>query len=203
MSTLADRVWYAIHCLAREPDGSAPTYLEIEHRGHLPNSFFSKMVRGNRPSPSPKTMANLALALHVDILWLSTGEGHAPRLTGELPPRPGAASVPAWKPDVCQTQLRPTELAEPQRFQHGFEARDRAAKFAAEDGISRFAINRVLSYEYPSNVDPSKLSAADWLDRMREADREIKRVPCRARVDGQAHLVPFCGGHKRQRTSSG
>ena len=174
MSILADRVWYAIHCLARQPDGSAPTYLDLEHRAGLPNAFFSKMVRGNRPAPSPKTMACLAVVLGVDLLWLSTGDGLAPSLTGELPPRPGASAVPAWKPDHCRCPPSLPSHVNPEP--PSLPARNRAAIFAAEDGVSQVAIQRVLAYQYPYGADPSKLTASEWLDRMREADREILAV---------------------------
>ena len=98
MSTLADRVWYAIHCLRRNADGSVPKYVSIERKVGLPNAFLSKMVRGKRPEPSAASMVALASVLDVDLQWLVSGIGNAPSLSGPLPPRPGYEMIAAWEP---------------------------------------------------------------------------------------------------------
>ena len=107
MSSLADRVWYAIHCLPRGDGGSPPAFLDIEERAKLPNALLSKMVRGKRKAPSAKTMACLAEALCVDANWLIFGTGAAPTLTGELRPRPGSEDVPAWRPGSAMLVHQP------------------------------------------------------------------------------------------------
>ena len=98
MSTLADRVWYAIHCLPRGEGGKVPTYVSIEQAGGLDNAVLSKIVRGKKMEPRSRTMEALAQALHVERAWLEHGAGQHPTLTGPLPPRPGSGAANAWRP---------------------------------------------------------------------------------------------------------
>lgn len=98
-ATLADRVWYAIHCMPRnEVDGAPPDYKAIEGMAGLSNATVSKIVRGLRPKPAGQTVQSLAKVLGVTPTWLLSGSGEAPELTGPIPPRPGAEDVEPWHP---------------------------------------------------------------------------------------------------------
>ena len=98
MSTIADRVWYAIHCLPRDEHGRAPEMRTLEKKIGLSNGVISTTVRGKRRDHTYRTRSKMADVLGVDMNWLETGKGVAPLLTGALPPRPGTESVAAWLP---------------------------------------------------------------------------------------------------------
>ena len=98
MSTLADRVWFAIHCLPRDDNGAAPKMSSIEKSSGLSNGVLSTTVREKRREHRSSTSAKMAKGLRVDREWLETGEGVAPVLTGPLPPRPGYEMIAAWEP---------------------------------------------------------------------------------------------------------
>ena len=87
MLTLADRIWYALHCMPRSPEGEPPTYVDIETAANLSNGTMSKLIRGVREGASLATAARLAKALNVSLGWLQSGDGDAPTPTGIVPPR--------------------------------------------------------------------------------------------------------------------
>lgn len=104
MATLGDRVWYALHCLPRDGRGKAPDFKAIEKSAGVSNATVSKIVNGERKEPKARTLTALAKALGVEKAWLEHEVGDAPDLTGELPPRPGAEDVEAWRPSFMVTK---------------------------------------------------------------------------------------------------
>ena len=105
---LADRVWYAIHCLPRNAEGKPPTYKDLEKAFDLPHAVLSKTVLGDRKEYLRATMKKMALVFLPgfapgtepnDVLdWLEAGGKGGPRRTGVVPPRPGRA----W---ICHGEL--------------------------------------------------------------------------------------------------
>ena len=98
MSTLADRVWYALHCLPRDSKDRPPDMRTVERSAGLSNGTLSTTVRGIKTEPRSATYAKLAKVLCVDRDWLENGIGSPPALTGPLPPRPGYEIKAAWEP---------------------------------------------------------------------------------------------------------
>jgi transcriptional regulator with XRE-family HTH domain len=94
LPTLADRAWYAYHCLPRDRNGKPPTFKELEAAEQLPYSTLSHVMSGRRSQQRHETFAKIARALRVTEAWLR-GEAaeHGPTLTGEWPPRPGTGGV--------------------------------------------------------------------------------------------------------------
>lgn len=101
--TFADRVWYAIHCLPRDPSGKPPSERSIERAHKLPHGFLSKIARGDRKgvAVSFDVMERLAKALRCSAHWIQNGGDTDLTLSGFLPPRPHqkwkrCADVAGW-----------------------------------------------------------------------------------------------------------
>lgn len=90
-TTAADRAWLAYHCLPRDEKGRLPALTALEKTVKLGRGTLSRFFSGER-IPTPKNLEKAAAALQVPSAWLAFGEGHAPRLTGPLPPRPGTTT---------------------------------------------------------------------------------------------------------------
>lgn len=84
LDTLAERVWYAWHCLPRAAYGKPPSWRGLEHDHSLPPGVFSALMAGHRHSVEVATGLRMAAALRVGVAWLLFGEGEAPKLTGAL-----------------------------------------------------------------------------------------------------------------------
>lgn len=74
LHTLAQRVWFAWHCLPRGKDMAPPSWRRLEMAEQLPNGVFSKILSGHRQTVEAQTFRKLARALQVPFLWLLSGE---------------------------------------------------------------------------------------------------------------------------------
>jgi len=94
LSTLADRVWYAIHCLPRDADTKKPpSWRSLEVENGIALATISKIVRGTASKHQHTTVVLLAKALRVTPDWLyNGGDDDAPTPTGMVPPREVAKS---------------------------------------------------------------------------------------------------------------
>ena len=109
--TLAERAWYALHCLKRDAEGEPPPLSDLEVSVGLPYSTLSPIMRGTRSNHQWSTFTKIALALNCSEDWLRGKPGAiAPTLTGILPPRPGTkwmrhGDVPGWEGSVQLAML--------------------------------------------------------------------------------------------------
>jgi hypothetical protein len=84
---LADRAWYAWHCLPRR-NGKPPTRDWLEERHKLPQGVLSKIMKGKRNSLREATLKRIAVALNAKPEWLGQGRGPAPQADHLVPARP-------------------------------------------------------------------------------------------------------------------
>lgn len=110
LPTLADRVWFAYHCLPRDAQGDSPSYVALERPWKLPNGTFSRLVTGAREEVRGKTLGRISKALDVPVEWLLNGGDDGPVPTGIVPPRPGTVwksygELPGWT-EAVETNLR-------------------------------------------------------------------------------------------------
>lgn len=97
LDSLAERAWYAFHCLPRGSRTKKPTPPTVLEKAHgLPRGSLGLIFSGTRTEPRLATRAKLAEALQVTEDWLIRGTGTPPTLTGLLPPRPRAE---VWETD--------------------------------------------------------------------------------------------------------
>ncbi len=71
---LAQRIWFAWHCLPRGKDGTPPSWRSLEMSHQLPNGVFSKILAGSRQTVEAATYQKLGRALRAPVLWLLTGD---------------------------------------------------------------------------------------------------------------------------------
>jgi len=85
--SLADRVWYLLHCLPRDNFGRPPSLRELEKSAGLSQATLSKTITGVRTHHEYETFLLMAEVLRVTPNFLWTGQGVRPALTGDLPPK--------------------------------------------------------------------------------------------------------------------
>jgi transcriptional regulator with XRE-family HTH domain len=86
--SLADRAWYAYHCLPRDPAGYPPNLKDLEIEvGISSYGTLSHVMAGRRSNHRADTFGKMAKAFRVTEAWLRGEEGERdPVLTGMLPP---------------------------------------------------------------------------------------------------------------------
>lgn len=114
LPTLADRVWFAYHCLPRDSKGTPPSYVSVERPWKLPNNTLSRIISSERKDLRGKTLGLIAKALNVKLEWLMNGGEDGPLPTGIVPPRPGTSwqryrDLPDWDSvvETCRRMARP------------------------------------------------------------------------------------------------
>lgn len=115
LPTLADRVWFAYHCLPYDETGALPSHARLERAYGLSGGTFSKTIHGVRTEHMRGTLPKMAEALRVSASWLDEGIGRAPTLPHDrfLPPRPGGngwlryGDVPGWDEAVREARVNP------------------------------------------------------------------------------------------------
>jgi len=102
-----------------------------------------------------------------DAYWGGSFDAMVAEATGEpLPP-----TCPACL-ERLSTELN-AQLVKP----IAYPERDKAVKSARELGsVSDAAIDRVLLYTYPDSDAALRIPADEWLDKMRRAERDIRRT---------------------------
>lgn len=87
--SLADRIWYAYHCLPRDERGEPPQKKEFERKHGIYNGLLAKIFSGERPSPSADAVQQIAKAFGVSVDFLTNEDSREPwpQLTGVMPPR--------------------------------------------------------------------------------------------------------------------
>jgi hypothetical protein len=123
---LADRVWFALHCLPRDADGKPPTYTELENKHGLHHAVLSKTILGDRKEHSTTTYRKLAAALNTTVDWLELGGKCTLKPTGVVPPRPGRkwmrhGDLPTWRDGVAAALNSPQQYVPPAAFRAGAE----------------------------------------------------------------------------------
>jgi len=127
LPTLADRAWFAYHCLPRDRRGKLPFLKELELEHGLSGGTLSHMMSGRRSQFRFETMPKISEALRVSEPWLRGDEdARGPTLTGPLPPRPGTkwirhGEVPGWRGSVELARLEPRQIVPPGGFLLGAE----------------------------------------------------------------------------------
>lgn len=125
LPTLADRAWYAYHCLPRSGAGKLPTFKELEVSVGIAYGTLSHVMKGRRSQHQHETFREMARALRVSEAWLHGDDGaRGPTLTGMLPPRPGTkwvrhGDVPGWRESVALAQLEPKQVVQGPAFLAG------------------------------------------------------------------------------------
>jgi hypothetical protein len=116
LPTVADRVWFAYHCLPRDDAGTLPSYRQLELAYGLSIGTFSKTVLGLRTNHWPDTIPKMSAALRCPGQWLMHGDGPMPKLPAgaAVPPRPGTGwklhrDVPGWDEAVAEAKARPDQ----------------------------------------------------------------------------------------------
>lgn len=89
LPTLADRVWFAYHCLPRSFNGAPISFRAVEAAHGLPNGTIQRASTGARKELTKRVFRLLAQALRVTETWLEFGGDGGPEPT-VVPPRPGA-----------------------------------------------------------------------------------------------------------------
>lgn len=128
LTSLADRVWYAYHCLPRDEAGELPSYRQLETAYGLSQGTLSKMVLGTRTHLWQDTIPHVCEALRCSEPWLMRGEGNGPRLPvgAVVQPRPGTGwkvhgDVPGWDEAVAEALARSEQVVPPAAFRAGAE----------------------------------------------------------------------------------
>lgn len=111
LPSLADRAWYALHCLPRDSRGKPPTARELERDYDLSVGALTQTFSGRKRHHWDATVEKVCRALEVSEEWLRGKPGaKGPTLTGILPPRPGMpwikyGAVPGWLEAATLAQL--------------------------------------------------------------------------------------------------
>ena len=88
LSTLAQRAWFAWHCLPRTEKGQPPSIRSLEGAYELSNAQLRKLIMGLSKRPSYGELVKMAMALDCDPEWLQSGQGEGPRATTFIPEGP-------------------------------------------------------------------------------------------------------------------
>lgn len=86
--TLAERAWFAWHCLPRNKRDKPPPIRKLEIAHGLANAALRKIILGYTLRPAHDSLLKAALALNCDPRWLSTGEGQGPLASTFVAPGP-------------------------------------------------------------------------------------------------------------------
>lgn len=125
MDTLADRAWYAYHCLPVDHDGKLPSLRQLEIAYGLSTAMLSKVMHGKRTNHETDTIPKFAEALRCSVQFLLTGEGRTPILPPgrTVPARPGGCrvygDVPGWAEAVAAAKARRVQLIPPEAYRAG------------------------------------------------------------------------------------
>lgn len=154
LTSLADRIWYALHCLPRDPNGRPPASTVLEARHGLSRGLIGKLIGERQREVRGPTLLRLAQALHVGTEWLLEGRGAMPAPTGLVPPRPG---LPASQDGV----LPPVD---------DLPARAAAIAFARACGLDPRAIQAVGAFpKYAYSPD-------EWLAAIKVMSAELRET---------------------------
>lgn len=125
MDTLADRAWFAYHCLPVDHDGKLPSLRQLEIAYGLSTAMLSKVMHGKRTNHETDTIPKFAEALRCTVQFLISGEGRAPVLPAgrSVPARPGGrrvyGDVPGWDEAVTAAKARRGQLIPPEAYRAG------------------------------------------------------------------------------------
>lgn len=174
LQNLADRVWYALHCLPRDDRRRPPAPTIIEAQAGLPRGALGRLFRDERRDMRAASLRRLAPVLRVSVGWLASGEGEAPPLSGPYWPREPHLRE---SPDESGPEIRTLRLGGPDD-DDPLPARAAAAAFARANGIDERAIRsvqqaRARGYTAEEWYASIKCEAA----ALREADDDPGSVP--------------------------
>ena len=88
--SIAQRAWFAWHCLPRNDRGQPPSLNVLEREFKFSHAQLRKIVMGRSPRPGYATIIRAAEALKCDAGWLGEGEGPPPVCSVFVPPCPPA-----------------------------------------------------------------------------------------------------------------
>lgn len=110
LDSLADRVWFALHCLPRDAKGRPPASTVLEASQGLARGLIGKLTGERQRELRGPTLMRLAQALQVSTEWLLEGRGPIPVPTGPVPARPGT-SLPPREADADDLPARAAAIA--------------------------------------------------------------------------------------------
>jgi hypothetical protein len=87
-SSIAQRAWFAWHCLPRNEKGQPPSINHLERDHDLSHAQLRKLIMGKAPRPGYTTIVKAARALDCDPGWLGRNEGPRPVTSWLVPPGP-------------------------------------------------------------------------------------------------------------------
>jgi len=87
-STIAQRAWFAWHCLPRNDKGQPPSINQLERDHGFSHAALRKVIMGRAPRPGYTTLVKAAEALRCDAGWLGSNEGPAPVCSWPVPAGP-------------------------------------------------------------------------------------------------------------------
>ena len=87
-SSIAQRAWFAWHCLPRTDKGQPPPIAQLERDHGLSHAQLRKLVMGLSKRPSYSTLTRAAQALECPPEWLADGEGTGPSCSTFVPAGP-------------------------------------------------------------------------------------------------------------------
>lgn len=157
LTTLADRVWFAWHCLPRDARGKPPPITAIEVQAGLSRGSIGRLLRDERKDMRTASLARLAPVMKTTIQWLASAEGEPPHLTGPIFPRDPSTIDWAEAPDesgVIPRALR-DEPGEP------YSARSAAIIFARANGVDERAVAMVR------DAPARDYTAEEWYARIK------------------------------------
>jgi transcriptional regulator with XRE-family HTH domain len=124
LPALADRVWFAYHCLPRDKAGAPPSLRSLEAACGLANGTIQKTAKGQRKEHTKSTFRLMAQALRVTESWLEFGGDNGPIPTGMVPPRPGLkwtvyGEMTGWSEAVEEAKRDDRQIVPPEAFRAG------------------------------------------------------------------------------------
>ncbi len=123
LDSLADRVWFAYHCLPRQLNGAPLSFRSLEVAHGMPNGAIQKVAMGARKEPARASFRLLARALRVTEAWLEFGGDGGPAPT-VIPPRPGEEwqlhrELEGWDEAVAEAKADKRQIIPPEAFRAG------------------------------------------------------------------------------------
>jgi lambda repressor-like predicted transcriptional regulator len=109
---MAQRAWFAWHCLPRDEKGRPPSWRSLEADHGLSNATLKRLVDGKLPRPGMERLERMAEALGVTPQWLHSGRGEGPLSRWPVPPYP-VTRLPVSDADASDFSDSAEELLQP------------------------------------------------------------------------------------------
>lgn len=87
-ATIAERAWFAWHCLPRNRRNKPPAIRKLELAHGLANAALRKVIYGQTARPAYDSVLKMAAALNCSPQWLVANEGPGPLASTFVEPPP-------------------------------------------------------------------------------------------------------------------